>query len=79
MTLTPRESSVLKQLLTGKTVKECAKELGIGRGTFKIYASRVYCKMGVHTRVGLMALGGVTFGKMRFGYKAREGVETPTS
>lgn len=54
MTLTPRESDVLRLLKTARPVRECAAELGITCGTWKVYASRVYQKLGVRCRLDLL-------------------------
>lgn len=54
MTLTPRETSVLNLLKTGKRGAECATELGITLGTWKVYASRVYQKTGFRGRLELI-------------------------
>lgn len=60
MTLTPRETSVLKLLKTGKRGTECATELGIKIGTWKVYASRVYQKTGFRRRLELIESRGLS-------------------
>lgn len=56
MALTPRERQVLDLLKTGKRASVCADEIGITLGTFKVYASHVYQKMGVRGRLQLIEL-----------------------
>lgn len=45
-TLTPRESEVLRLVVTGRLNKQMAEELGIAEKTFKIHRGRVMEKMG---------------------------------
>lgn len=54
--LTARESELVAELLTDKTEKEIAAELGLTASTVHTYAVRVYRKFGVRGRMGLMAL-----------------------
>ena len=55
MHLTPRETEVMKLLLTRKSGPECAKELRIALGTWKVYSRWVFLKSGVSNRIELMA------------------------
>lgn len=55
MKLTPRETEVLRLLKTARPGVDCAAELRITPGTWKVYASRIYQKMGVRSRVELLA------------------------
>ena len=55
MILTPRETDVLRLLLTGKSGPECAKDLGIKIGTWKMHCRWVFIKNGVSNRRELMA------------------------
>lgn len=54
MQLTPRETEVLALLKTGRKTSECAAELGITLGTWKVYCSHVYRALGVSGRFELM-------------------------
>jgi len=54
MILTPRETDVLRLLLTARRTTDCAAELGITLGTWKVYTSRVYQKHGVRGRLELL-------------------------
>lgn len=51
----PRERDVLKLLLTDAGEKEIAQMLGIGYRTVHQHAGRIYAKLGVRGRQGLMA------------------------
>lgn len=51
----PRERDVLKLLLTDASEKEIAQKLGIGYRTVHQHAGRIYAKLGVRGRQGLMA------------------------
>jgi DNA-binding CsgD family transcriptional regulator len=53
--LTERELDVLQQLTTDRTEKEIGTRLRIGERTVHQHASRVYAKLGVHGRYGLLA------------------------
>jgi FixJ family two-component response regulator len=55
-TLTPRESEVMKLVVTGMLNKQIAAELGIEEGTVKIHRGRVMSKMGVISVAELVAL-----------------------
>lgn len=52
--LTPRESELLKYLLTPKTIKSIAWELKISQGTVSVLALRIYKKYDVETRLELI-------------------------
>ena len=59
--LSARERSLLSQLLSDKTEKEIAVQLGLTLATVRSYTKALYGKFGVRGRAGLMALwlGGV--------------------
>ncbi|CAN5589597.1 hypothetical protein BH09VER1_BH09VER1_40870 [soil metagenome] len=54
--LTPREKSLLSQLLSDKTEKEIAGHLDLTLATVRSYTKSLYGKFGVRGRAGLMAL-----------------------
>ncbi len=53
--LTKRDQEVLELIVRGLTNKAIAKELGLGEGTIKIYAHRLYQRLGVTHRSELLA------------------------
>ena len=54
--LSPRERSLLPQLLSDKPEKEIADSLGLTFSTVRGYTKALYGKLGVRGRAGLMAL-----------------------
>lgn len=52
--LTPREMDTCLLLLGGYTLKETAKQLGIGYSTANTYQTAVYRKLHVNSRAGLI-------------------------
>ncbi|MBX3270181.1 MAG: hypothetical protein KF729_07960 [Sandaracinaceae bacterium] len=54
-TLTPRERDVVARLLSGATTREMASSTGLTVATINTYLKRVFGKLGVHSRVELMA------------------------
>jgi DNA-binding CsgD family transcriptional regulator len=55
--LTPTEQQVAQLAATGRTNREIAQELFITVKTVEANLSRVYRKLGVHSRAELIALG----------------------
>jgi DNA-binding CsgD family transcriptional regulator len=53
--LTDRERSVFRELVMGKTNSEIAAALYITRDTAREYIARLYNKIGVNRRSGLIA------------------------
>jgi DNA-binding CsgD family transcriptional regulator len=54
-TLTPAESLVLDQLLTGRTTAEIARALFVTEATVRTHLTHIYGKLGVRGRVELLA------------------------
>ena len=54
--LTPRETDVLINLAQGRSVKQCAKALGIGASTTGNHKSRLMKKLNIHKTVELVHL-----------------------
>lgn len=54
--LSPRERSLLSQLLSDQSEKEIAAHLGLTLSTVRSYTKILYAKLGVRGRAGLMAL-----------------------
>lgn len=52
--LTQREIEVLEIMASGKSVKEMATTLMISMNTAKTYVKRIYKKLGIHTRIGML-------------------------
>jgi DNA-binding NarL/FixJ family response regulator len=52
--LTDRDRSVLDLIAAGKNNKQIAKQLSIAEQTVRNYVSRIYSKVGVHSRVELV-------------------------
>ena len=48
--LTEREFEVLKLLLKGKTATTIAESLVVAPGTAKAHISKIYRKLGIHTK-----------------------------
>jgi DNA-binding NarL/FixJ family response regulator len=55
-TLTARELEVLTELSGGRTNREIAQRLFISEKTVGVHISRIYAKIGVHTRVQATAV-----------------------
>lgn len=53
-TLSPRQLSVLKGLLQGKSNKIIARDLDVAEGTVKAHLSAIYDALGVNTRLNAM-------------------------
>jgi DNA-binding NarL/FixJ family response regulator len=53
MTLTPRETDVVRELLTAVGNKEIAFRLGLTEGTVKYYFTHLANKLSVPNRVGI--------------------------
>lgn len=54
--LSSREQEVLRLLVAGKTNRQIAHVLGISPRTVEVYVSRIYKKLGVHSRVEVAVL-----------------------
>ena len=52
--LTPRETEVLRYLVRGKSAAEIAGALVVSKSTVLTHTKRIYAKLDVHSRVGLM-------------------------
>ena len=52
--LTPRERSLVEGIITNKRYKEIAFDLGVTENTVKVYLSRLYDKLNVDRRIGLI-------------------------
>lgn len=52
--LSPRQLTVLKGLLQGKTNKSIARDLNVAEGTVKAHLSAIYEALGVNTRLNAM-------------------------
>jgi len=53
--LTPRERDVVSLLVTGSSTREIAAETGLTVSTVNTYLKRIFSKLGVHSRVELIA------------------------
>ena len=53
--LSPQERRIVALISLEYQTKEVARELGISGETVKTHLRRVYAKLGVHTRAGLVA------------------------
>jgi two-component system nitrate/nitrite response regulator NarL len=53
--LTPRERTIAGLACRGLSNKEIGREIGISEGVVKLHLHRVYRKLGVQGRTGLMA------------------------
>jgi DNA-binding NarL/FixJ family response regulator len=51
--LSPRELDILRGIAADKTYPVIARELGLSYNTVKTYASRIFEKLGVRSKVGL--------------------------
>ena len=54
--LTPRESEILQYLALGKSAKHIAEHCFVSPETVRSHTKRIYVKMGLHSRDGLMSL-----------------------
>lgn len=57
--LSPREEEVLQLLARKGTTAEIEENLFVARGTVKAHTSRIYRKLGVHSREELYELLGI--------------------
>lgn len=53
--LTPRERDVVSLLVTGSSTRDIASETGLTVSTVNTYLKRIFSKLGVHSRVELIA------------------------
>ncbi len=53
--LTPRECHIVELLASGRTTRQIATEAGLTVSTVNTYLKRVFAKLGVHSRVELIA------------------------
>ncbi|MCB9593850.1 MAG: hypothetical protein H6719_14040 [Sandaracinaceae bacterium] len=53
--LTPRERDVVGRLLSGATTRQIATSTGLTVATVNTYLKRIFAKLGVHSRVELVA------------------------
>jgi len=53
--LTPRERDVVGRLLSGASTRQIAKSTGLTVATVNTYLKRIFAKLGVHSRVELVA------------------------
>jgi two-component system, NarL family, nitrate/nitrite response regulator NarL len=53
--LTPREREVLQRVMTGQDTAAIASSLGMGVGTVRVHLGRIFTKIGVHSRLELVA------------------------
>ncbi len=53
--LTPRECDVVRRLVGGSSTREIAKGTGLTVSTVNTYLKRIFSKLGVHSRVELVA------------------------
>ncbi len=52
--LSTRESQVLARFIQGSTSSEIARELQVSTTTIETYRSRIYEKLGLHSRMEMM-------------------------
>ena len=55
VTLTPRERDVVGRLLSGASTRQIAESTGLTVATVNTYLKRIFAKLGVHSRVELVA------------------------
>lgn len=60
--LTPREADLFRLLLTAKPGKEIAHDMGLTHYSGKTYVNLLLRKLGLHSRIELMALEIVRLG-----------------
>ncbi|MFT5353316.1 MAG: DNA-binding CsgD family transcriptional regulator [Polyangiales bacterium] len=53
--LTPRERHIVELLVSGRSTKQIASDAGLTVSTVNTYLKRVFAKLGVHSRVELVA------------------------
>lgn len=53
--LTPRERDVVARLIAGHSTREIARSTGLTVATVNTYLKRIFAKLGVHSRVELLA------------------------
>ena len=53
--LTPRERHIVELLVSGRTTRQIAADAGLTVSTVNTYLKRVFAKLGVHSRVELVA------------------------
>ena len=53
--LTPRERDVVGRLLSGASTRQIAQSTGLTVATVNTYLKRIFAKLGVHSRVELVA------------------------
>jgi len=69
--LTPRERDVVSLLVGGSSTREIASESGLTVSTVNTYLKRIFSKLGVHSRVELIArVAGTATIPPRAGYEA---------
>ena len=56
--LTPRQREVCEHLLSGKTYRQTAAEMGLSESTVKMHASELYKRLGIQSRVELFRMFG---------------------
>ncbi|MEM7437092.1 MAG: helix-turn-helix transcriptional regulator [Myxococcota bacterium] len=70
--LTPRERDVVSLLVAGSSTRDIASETGLTVSTVNTYLKRIFSKLGVHSRVELIArMAGTATIPPRSGYDAR--------
>ena len=75
--LTPRERDVVGRLLSGASTRQIAQSTGLTVATVNTYLKRIFAKLGVHSRVELVARVTGTRGVIPSGPKRSES-ENPT-
>lgn len=76
--LTPRERDVVGRLLSGASTRQIAQSTGLTVATVNTYLKRIFAKLGVHSRVELVARVTGTRGVIPSGPPKAEGdVSTP--
>lgn len=74
--LTPRELQVLRLLADGWTIRQTASRTGISPRTVESHVTKLYRKLGVHTR--MQAIGrAASLGYISIGVPGRPGAESP--
>src|SRR5688572_4020804 len=63
--LTPRERDVVTLLVSGASTREIASQIGLTIATVNTYLKRIFSKLGVHSRVELVARMAGTGGASR--------------
>lgn len=54
--LSPREEEIIRLIIQGKTDRQIASYLGISPRTVSVYVSRIFRKLGVHSRCSAVAV-----------------------